>query len=239
MNEKFCISKKIRSKYDNQYSNVSEWRSLGAVGKANSIVKLCKKYPHRKILEIGAGDGAILKRLSDLSFGESTYALEISQSALKVIQKRNIKSLAECRIFDGYNIPYSDQEFDLVILSHVLEHVEYPRKIIYEASRVGKIVFIEVPLELTVRLPSDYIEDKTGHINFYSLKTIRRLLQTCDLKILDQRLYNNSYGIYKYQFGKIKGMVKFIIKELLLKLSPRIATSIFTYNCSIICAKKD
>ena len=141
-----------------------------------NIISCCNDYPHKNILEIGAGDGSILKRLDELKFGNSLYALEISKSAVSAIHKQEIRSLVECDLFDGYNLPYSDKQFDLVILSHVVEHLEHPRKILYEASRVSKYVFVEVPLQDTIRLKDEYIFDKVGHINFYSFKTIKLLL---------------------------------------------------------------
>jgi SAM-dependent methyltransferase len=39
---------------------------------------------------------------------------------------------------DGENLPFSDKEFDYVICSHVLEHVENPEKFLSEQFRVAK-----------------------------------------------------------------------------------------------------
>jgi hypothetical protein len=66
--------------------------------------------------------------------------------------------------------------------------VEHPRQLIYEASRVARRVFIEVPLEDTARLPRDFVLDPVGHINFYSMKSIRRLAQSCDLRVTHERI---------------------------------------------------
>ena len=32
----------------------------------------------------------------------------------------------ETKLFDGYTIPYKNKTFDLVVLGHVIEHVEHP-----------------------------------------------------------------------------------------------------------------
>ena len=77
-------------------------------------------------------------------------------------------------MFDGYRTLYADNQFDLVLLSHVVEHVEHPRLLLYEAARVGKRLFVEVPLEDNVRLSDDFVFDHVGHINVYSRKTMRR-----------------------------------------------------------------
>ena len=234
------VSNKWKFNYDNYYEEgESEFRWLSAIGKVKNIVSLCNKYPHRNVLEIGSGEGSILKKLSNLQFAERLYSIEISKTAVETIRKRNISLLEECKLFDGYNIPYENNKFDLVILSHVIEHLEYPRKILYEASRVAEYVFVEVPLELNLRMKKDYVFDKVGHINFYSPITIRKLIQTCDLEVLSQTVSNpNSKKILQYQFGK-KAFLLYLPIELLLRLIPNVATNLFTYDCSIVCKKKN
>ena len=68
----------IQSHYDNDYTaeGLSEWRGLGAIGKAANIVALCNPFPHSTIVDIGCGDGAFLKELEALNFGDSLYGLE-------------------------------------------------------------------------------------------------------------------------------------------------------------------
>jgi ubiquinone/menaquinone biosynthesis C-methylase UbiE len=231
-----AVCAKLKDNYDSYYDGESTWRALGAIGKVQNIVDLCGVIPHGKILDIGSGEGALLQRLSNLNFGEELYSLEISQSAVSAILRRDIARVRECRLFDGYAIPYESRQFDLAILSHVLEHTEYPRKLLYEASRVADHVFIEVPLEDTIRLKPDFVFDPVGHINFYSWKTIRRLLQTCDLRVLSQVVTNPPRAVYEYQSGR-KGIVKYMLKDFLLRAGERLACELFTYHCSIVCAK--
>lgn len=225
--------KKFYNEYDNRES---DWRRLSAIDKVNNIITLCNKYPHKTILEIGSGEGAILKKLSDLKFAESLYSIEISETAVETIHQRNIDSLIECKLFDGYNIPYDDKKFDLVILSHVVEHLEYPRKILYEAGRIAKYVFVEVPLEDNKRLKKEFVFNNTGHINFYSPRTIRKLIQTCNLTILAQRVTHPCYRIYNFQYGK-KGIIRYIVKEIALRLMPTVAPNFWTYHCPLLCTK--
>ncbi len=232
------VSERLKNNYDNYYDGESEWRRLGAIDKVKNIVSLCGGIPHNTILEIGSGEGAILQELSDRRFSESLYSLEISKSAVETIKKRNINSLVECGLFDGYNIPYGDNKFDLAILSHVVEHLEHPRKMLYEATRVAKYVFVEVPLEDNLRLKPDYVFDGVGHINYYSLKTIRRLVQTSGMEIVSQKITNLSLDCFKYMFGN-KGLLRYVSKELLLRSSPRLAARLWTYHFSILCSKKD
>ena len=46
---------------------------------------------------------------------------------------------------DIYNLPFKDKQFEWVLSSHTIEHVEYPEKFFKELKRVGKNVVIVVP----------------------------------------------------------------------------------------------
>ena len=236
MNE-IRVTDHYRSNYRDYYEDGdSEWRRIGAIGKVENIISLCRDLSHESILEIGAGEGSILKRLSDLNFGKELHALEISPSGVEAIKNKRIPRLVECQVFDGYHVPYDNERFNLAVLSHVVEHVEHPRQLLYEASRVAKYIVVEVPLEDTIRLPRDFALDNVGHINFYSPKTIRLLVQSCDLRILHQITKNSLRETYAYQNGN-KGLINYYIKQTLLKVLPSVATGLFTYHGALVCEK--
>lgn len=231
------LKDQLQQNYDGYYSGAeAEWRRLGAIDKAANIVTLCERCPRRSVLEIGAGDGSILKRLAELEFAEQLYALEISSSGLEAIAAKRIPTLVEAKLFDGYHVPYNDGVFDIAVLSHVIEHVEFPRQLLYEASRVAKFVFIEVPLEDMSRLPADYTFSRVGHINQYSPRTIRWLVQSSGLRVITQTVSNPSKATYLYSGGR-KSLLNFYVKQFLLDLFPGIATKHFAYHCSLLCEK--
>jgi hypothetical protein len=234
MNE-LLVSDKLKANYDAYYDGESEWRAIGAKEKVKNIVDACSGIPHDSILEIGSGDGAILNGLADAKFGTNLFSLEISASAVATIARRKIANLRECRIFNGYDIPYTTGQFDLAIVSHVLEHAEHPRKLLYEASRAAAFVFIEVPLEDTIRLKSDFVFSSVGHINYYTWRTIRLLVQSCELQVLSQVITNPSRSAYEYRSGRI-GLAKHALRQALLRCSQSLACELFTYHCSILCA---
>src|SRR5437773_1708423 len=109
------VDPRLQRNYDEYYAGTSEWRELGAVDKAVNVQALCARLHPSTVLEIGAGEGALLQRLAESRFGQRHYALEISSSGVDSIQRRRIPSLVECRRFDGYAIPYPDASFDLAI----------------------------------------------------------------------------------------------------------------------------
>ena len=228
----------VLRKYKDYYQDgPSEWRRLGAVDKAANVVALCAAVPHTSILEIGAGDGAILSRLSELGFGERLYAIELSASGVEVIERRAIPRLVECRRFDGAHVPYGDATFDVAILSHVVEHLEHPRQLIHEAARVAHHVFIEVPLEDMSRHSRDYREDAVGHINFYSCRTIRWLVQSCGLRVVRQVTTNPSKDVYAHAAGR-KGLIQYFVKQALLTCAPGLATNHFCYHEALLATRE-
>jgi ubiquinone/menaquinone biosynthesis C-methylase UbiE len=238
MNE-LKIADYLKDNYKDYYEEGdSEWRRLCAFAKANNIVSLCHDLPRSAILEIGAGEGSILKRLDELHFGDELSALEISPSGAETIKAKKISRLAECKTYDGYHVPYDNDKFDIAIMSHVIEHVEHPRQLLYEASRVAQYVFIEVPLEDTIRLPGDFVFDSVGHINFYSPKTIRQLVQSCNLQVRGQITTNLPKEAYTFEKGP-KGLINYYIKEVLINTLPRLATELFSYHGALVCERND
>jgi hypothetical protein len=65
------VDPQLQHNYDAYYEDdISEWRTLGAIDKADNIRMLCNAYPHSTVLEIGAGEGSVLQRLADSGFGQ-------------------------------------------------------------------------------------------------------------------------------------------------------------------------
>jgi len=171
----------VSADYDEFYDGASEWRDLGAKFKARNIVEVCNRagFKPKRVLEVGAGEGSVLKHLQATGFGEEYHALEISHSGIAAIEKRGIHGLAKVSWFNGYEIPYGDDSFDAVILCHVLEHVEYERVLLRELRRVAPHHLIEVPLDYRPNVDKNYAQYMSyGHINMYSPVLIRFLLRT-------------------------------------------------------------
>src|SRR5437016_5795479 len=101
------IAPTLQAAYDEQYTDDSApWRELCARYKADNIEAVCSGKKFQRVLECGAGEGAILSFLNGDKFCSELTALEISDSGLHHIRKRQIPALREAAKFDGYNIPY-------------------------------------------------------------------------------------------------------------------------------------
>lgn len=186
----YIIDLGVKTAYDDFYqSHDVQWRLMGAKYKAQNIVDVCKGHTFTKVLEVGAGDGSILSYLDEWNFASELHALEISQSGVDLMQSKKLKHLRSVQIFDGYHIPFADDEFDLVILSHVLEHVEFERMLLRELKRVSKFQVIEVPKDYRYNVDKrmkhflDY-----GHINMYSPTSLRFLVQSEGFEVLADKV---------------------------------------------------
>ncbi len=174
------ISGNVKTAYDEFYQKHDEaWRMLGAKYKAQHIIEVSQGREFKKVLEVGAGDGSILTYLSDQNFAPEYHAVEVSDSGVAHILSRNIKDLKSVQLFDGYKLPFKDNSFDLIILSHVLEHVEHERLLLREIKRVARHCIIEVPRDYKAGV-DDRIKHflAYGHINVYTPTSLRYLLRT-------------------------------------------------------------
>ena len=113
--------------------------------------------PTDKVLEIGPG--ATPYSRSDV-FLEKKFASEnelIAQSGLVGLLKTDKPVFT----YDGDIFPFKDKEFDYVVCSHVLEHVDDVDKFLTEMQRVAKKGYLEFPT-----IYYDYLYNFTVHTQF-------------------------------------------------------------------------
>ena len=73
------------------------------------------------------------------------------------------KNLKFTLIAPNQKLPFKNKEFDYVILSHVLEHVENIYEFSKEIERISKRGYIEVPTKLADNLTFGCDEEDIGH----------------------------------------------------------------------------
>jgi ubiquinone/menaquinone biosynthesis C-methylase UbiE len=222
------VNEQLQTAYKNQYKDdLKEWRSIGAKQKVKNIVQISQGKKFGKVLEVGAGDGSILAELDKINFAQELYALEISESGLATIEARNLSSLKEAQLFDGYKLPYADQSFDLIILSHVLEHVEYERLILREIKRVAKMAIIEVPKDYRFGVDKKIKHFLSyGHINLYTPSSLKFLLQSEGFTVLQE--LNSLYSKETFLFGQ-KNQLQLIKAHLTYWAKQVLTHTPFTY----------
>ncbi|OCX50701.1 methyltransferase type 11 [Mucilaginibacter sp. PPCGB 2223] len=239
------ISENVKTAYSSFYEKDDKgWRLLGAKYKAQRIIEVSKGHTFNNVLEVGAGDGSILKLLSESNFAREYSAVEISESGVGRIKALQISNLKSIQVFDGYHLPFGDDEFDLVILSHVLEHVEHERILLRELRRVAKMCLIEVPKDYR------YGVDKRikhflayGHINMYTPTSLRYLLLTEGFTIakdLPSMITPDVSRFYKKKslFAGLKISAEYAIKQLLCAIGGKKTTERFANSYTVLCGKQ-
>lgn len=114
-----------------------------------------------KLLDVGCGDGVALfligRRLPQLEL----YGLEPMPEALAVAREK----LPGANLSQGEAgaLPYADEQFEIVISSDVIEHVENAGKMLSEIKRVAKPgaeIIIGTPVKLTKKpLDHNHVEE--------------------------------------------------------------------------------
>jgi SAM-dependent methyltransferase len=87
------------------------------------------------VLDLGCGNGRSMKYFQGLNRKVDWYGVDIDSSPEVESRTENSDRLIT---FDGINIPFADGHFDLVHSNQVLEHVQHPRELLKEVSRVLK-----------------------------------------------------------------------------------------------------
>lgn len=94
-------------------------------------------------------------------------------------------------------------QYDLIVCSNVLEHVPYPTEIVLDIKNSMKrdtVLYIEIPQEDLIRTAdtkTDLHEKKKHwheHINFYTEKSIEKLITRCGLSIIDFKQLEATAG---------------------------------------------
>ncbi|MDX2190217.1 MAG: class I SAM-dependent methyltransferase [Bacteroidota bacterium] len=91
------------------------------------------------ILDIGSGDGNAARFFIEYFRNSTVYGIDITD---KVVQKAIDRNLPNChfQVYDGENIPFADNTFDIIFLVGTLHHVDkkYHLDLMKQAFRVLK-----------------------------------------------------------------------------------------------------
>jgi 2-polyprenyl-3-methyl-5-hydroxy-6-metoxy-1,4-benzoquinol methylase len=136
--------------------------------------------PESRALEVGCGEGVIADKLQR-RFGE-VVALDLPDAGLR----------ADWRGYDGprflhasaHELPFDDDQFDVVVAAEVLEHLPDPVKGLAEMARVGRRhLVLSVPREPIFRscnlVAGRYVRDlgnTPGHLNHWSKRGFVRFV---------------------------------------------------------------
>jgi len=177
--------------YD-KYNSKNPITRLLMRGFLNGITELYNFIKPASVLEVGCGEGELADYLLQHSAERPQY-FEASDLSLDVISPES-DPLIKFRESSIYELPYSENSFELVVCSEVLEHLEYPQRGLSEIARVAeKGVLLSTPWEPVWRLLNlargKYVMNfgnTPGHIQHFSRQGLIKLAQT-HLEVVNKR----------------------------------------------------
>ena len=239
--------------YDAAYSGqgaqnplFARWRALGAVGKADHVIALCARAGIRpqSVLEVGCGEGALLAELRARGFGGRLSGLEITQAAVDVASKRS--EIDSVGLYDGAHLPGGEDEHDLGVVSHVLEHVPAPAALLAEVARVCRAVVVEVPLEdnLSGRRSSRRAHaEAIGHVQQLDRASIHAIVAHAGLRVIDEIEDPLPRSVHTFFAADRRATrlatAKWLTRSATHRCAPALARRLFTVHYACLCRRRD
>lgn len=136
-------------------------------------------HPH--MLEVGCGLGNFLIEASRAGF--DVQGIDVSADAVATANA----ALGEDRARAGMleDADFKPEQFDIVVLADVIEHVRNPKMFMQHVRTLlkpGGVIFVAVPSldSLSARLMGRYwVEFKREHLFYFNRQTIQQLLEDC------------------------------------------------------------
>jgi 2-polyprenyl-3-methyl-5-hydroxy-6-metoxy-1,4-benzoquinol methylase len=235
--------------YDESYGHTGEraqryarWRALGANGKASHVIELCSRAGIRsaRTLEVGCGDGALLCELRRRAFGGSLHGVEITEAAVRIASAR--AEIDSVELYDGESLRAPDGAYDLGVVSHVLEHVPDPARLLAEVGRACKAVVVEVPLEENMsarRAGKREHAEEVGHLQRLSRDSARAIVAEARMRVASE--LEDALPLEVHRFfadtptANVAAVGRWGVRRGVHLLAPALARRLFTVHYACLC----
>ncbi len=149
------------------------------------------------ILDIGCHSGLFTKRIHGKLLPNKIYGVDVSKVAIGRAKKRIPSGYFQ--IADAQNLPFENNTFAAVFCLEVLEHVDYPQKVLSEIKRVlkkGGYSVLLVPMDnLLFKLIWFFWNLKYKvwthtHVQSFTNSKLEDLIEEKGLKITDSKTFH-------------------------------------------------
>jgi methionine biosynthesis protein MetW len=176
--------------------------------------------PGSRLLDLGCGDGELLRYLSDHR-KVTGYGLEIDPEKINACIERGV-NVIEQNLDTGLS-NFGDDTFDSVLMTQALQAVHYPDQVLEEMLRIGREAILTFPnfahwrcrlyLGTKGRMPVSefmpYTWYNTPNIHFCTFKDFEDLCRERSIRILDRRVVDQTHrssflsGLWPNLLGEI------------------------------------
>jgi ubiquinone/menaquinone biosynthesis C-methylase UbiE len=143
-----------------------------------ALYQMLRRTDAELVLDAGCGEGFVTTYLARRDPSLRITGVDVKEDAI-AYARDHFGDLATFRTGSVYKLPFSDNSFDAIVCSEVLEHLDDPVRPLDEFKRVARRhVLITVPREPYFKWLNDLgrglrLSPDPGHVNFWTKKTFQ------------------------------------------------------------------
>jgi 2-polyprenyl-3-methyl-5-hydroxy-6-metoxy-1,4-benzoquinol methylase len=197
----------LAHKYDYCSASVSTWKKLlgmlmylhpGRRADVDFSIMYLPANLKGSLLEVGCGNGNILKRLQKMCW--QVEGVDFDPSAVENARSKGLQ--VHFGTLENQNYP--NDHFDVIFMSHLIEHVHDPLRILRESYRIlspgGQMVLVtpnNASLGHTLFKEAWRGLEVPRHLYLFTLKTLRELTKNAGFHVKQVKItVRNARGIY-------------------------------------------
>lgn len=155
------------------------------------------------ILDIGCGNGSVIEKIITNTQNRNITGIDYNQTSINAIKEKFGDSInLVCDDLFNYLNNNKEIKFDVIVLSHILEHIENPESFLNRISNISKYYYIEVPdfesnnLNLYRKeTNTDLIYTDIDHVSEFDRNELEAIITNANLEILEKEYI---FGVMKY-----------------------------------------
>ena len=162
------------------------------------LKKITKDYA---VLEIGCASGGISNYIAN----KAKKVIGIDYDDKRISQAKRLYKKSNLEFVNGEASKYlknNNENFDVLILSHILEHLDNPKDFILKFKGFFKFIYIEIPdfdktflNQYRLKVSNELIYSDSDHVNEFDREEIKKLVADAGLKILNEEF---RFGLQKF-----------------------------------------